>query len=278
VILAVFAAAAGAIGQTLFGWPQIAGSLVLVAGIAAVATWGNDAVERLFKYVTVFLYATYALFVLLAMLRFGDRMLAAFSLHPAASGWATGGLTYAGYNIIGAVVILPVVRHMTSRRDAVLAGLLAGPLAMLPALLFFLCMAAYFPEVGREALPSDFLLQRLDLPPFRVVFQLMIFAALLESGTGGVHAINERIAHAYRTTRGRDFSKTTRMIASLLVLTGSVFVADRVGLVDLIAGGYRWLSYAILAIFVLPLMTLGVLYLVRRRSEPVGGLSPQEAA
>src|SRR3546814_8278506 len=74
---------------------------------------------------------------------------------------------------------------MLSARDAVAAGLLAGPLAMLPALLFFICMVAYYPAVQSEALPSDFLLERLELPWFRILFQLMIFTALLESGTGG---------------------------------------------------------------------------------------------
>lgn len=278
LILAVFAAASGAIGQTLFGWHPIVGSLLLVAGIALVATWGNDAVEGLFKYVTIFLYATYVVFVILAMSRFGDRMLAAFTLHPPTTGWALGGLTYAGYNIVGAVVILPVVRHMTSRRDAVLAGVLCGPLAMLPALLFFLCMVGYFPQIGAEALPSDFLLQKLNLPAFRIIFQLMIFAALLESGTGSVHAINERIAHAYQARRGRPFTTPARLAVTIAVLTGSVFVADRVGLVQLIASGYAWLSYAFLAVFVLPLLTFGVLQLVRRRHEPIAQPPALDAA
>lgn len=272
VILAVFAAAAGAIGQTLFGWPAIAGSLALVAGIAVFAAFGNDAVEQLFKYVTVFLYGTYAVFVVLAVSRFGDRMLGAFALHAPTTGWVIGGVTYAGYNIIGAVVILPVIRHMTGRRDAIAAGLLAGPLAMIPAMLFFLCMVAYFPEIGAQALPSDFLLQRLNLPAFRVVFQLMIFAALLESGTGGVHAINERIAHAYQARSDRQFSRRARLAVTLVVLGGSVFVADKVGLVQLIARGYTWLSYVFLAIFVLPLLTLGVVRLVRTRH--LDGVTP----
>ena len=49
-------------------------------------------------------------------------------------GWVVGGVTYASYNIVGAIVILPVLRHLTSDRDAVVAGLIAGPFAMLPAL------------------------------------------------------------------------------------------------------------------------------------------------
>ena len=121
LVLAVYAAAAGAIGQAIFAWPQFVGSLCLVVSIALVATWGNEAVERLFKYVSFFLYATYALFVILALTHFGGRTLSALAVDSPVSGWMTGGLAYAGYNIIGAIIILPVVRHLVNARDAVVS-------------------------------------------------------------------------------------------------------------------------------------------------------------
>jgi uncharacterized membrane protein YkvI len=263
VILSAFAAAAGAIASAVLGLPPIVGALALMAAITSVAAWGNDAVERLFKYVSFLLYGVYAVFVVLAFTTFGDGIQAAFAAHTATTGWAVGGLTYAGYNIIGAVVILPVMRHLTSRKDAVVAGLLAGPLAMIPAFLFFIAMAAFYPAIQQEVLPSDFLLGQLDLPVFRILFQVMIFAALLESGAGGVHAINERIAHAYQRRGDRTFSKTMRLAMTVAILAGAVFVADRVGLVSLIADGYRWLAYVLLTIYVAPLLTLGVWKLSR---------------
>ena len=263
LILSVFGASAGAIGAALFGWPTLGGTLVLIGAIALFATFGNESVERLFKYVTFFLYAVYAAFVILALSTFGDRTIAAFAAPTPMVGWALGGLTYALYNIVGAIVILPVVRHMRSNRDAIGAGLLAGPLAMVPALLFFVCMAAFYPTIGAEALPSDFLLGRLNLPVFRLIFQLMIFAALLESGTGSVHSVNERISHALRDAARAELSKRGRLLITTSVLIVSVFVANRYGLVALIANGYRALAYLFLAIYVLPLMTYG-LWLVRR--------------
>jgi uncharacterized membrane protein YkvI len=265
LILAVFGAAAGAIGQSLLGWPAIAGTLCFIAGIVSVAAYGNTSVERLFKYVSFFLYGVYALFVILALSAFGERVLEKLALDVPMDGWALGGLTYAGYNIVGAVVILPVLRHLTSSRDAVIAGTLAGPLAMIPALLFFTCMVAYYPEIGAEQLPSDFLLQRLDMPIFHVFFQLMIFSALLESGTGGVHAINERIAQAYRAQQGKELTKGLRLAIAGALLVASIFLADRFGLVALIARGYRALAYVILIVYVLPLLTFGVWQLWRRR-------------
>src|SRR3546814_3873418 len=119
-----------------------------------------------------------------------------------------GGLSYASYNIVGAVVILPVRRHFTSRRDALVAGLIAGPLSMLPAIVFFVAMMAFYPAIGAEVLPSDFLLARMGMPAFRILFQVMIFAALLESGAGAVPAINERISGAVES-RGREIGRAT---------------------------------------------------------------------
>ncbi len=266
LILAVFGAAAGAIGEAVFGLPKIIGTLALMAGIACFTMFGNASVERLFKYVSFLLYAVYLAFVLLAFTHFGERINAAFATDAPSQGWALGGLTYAGYNIIGAVVILPIVRHMTSDRDAVIAGLIAGPLAMLPAILFFVCMVAFYPAIANETLPSDFLLRKFDLPAFHVLFQFMIFAALLESGSGAVHAINERVARAWQSRRGVPLSSSARLGIALVLLVCCMFLADRFGLVALIAKGYRALAYIFLAIYVLPLMTLGVARIWRLRA------------
>lgn len=262
LILAVFAAAAGAIGQALFEWPPIAGALLLAASITIFASLGNESVEQLFKYVSIFLYGTYAVFLVLALGRFHTGIADAF-VGPPSPGWFQGGITYAGYNAVGAVLILPMLRHLRGPRDAVVAGALAGPLAMLPAILFFIAMCAFYPQIADETLPSDFLLARLDFPAFRYVFQAMIFAALLESGAGQIHAINERIAHSYAARRGRAISNRARFAITIGILVGAIFVADRIGLVALIADGYSWLSTAFLAVFVVPLLTVGIWRLVR---------------
>ena len=196
LILAVYGAAAGAIGNAVFGAPEWAGTVALAAGIAGVVAFGNKAVERLFRDVSYLLYGVYALFIVIALVKFGDRVPAGFEAFPQTSGWALSGLTYVGYNIVGAVVILPVLRHLLSDRDAVVAGVISGPLTMLPALLFFIPMVAFYPEVQSAPLPSDYLLQQIGIPAFHLLFQAMIFSALLESGTSSVHAINERIDQA----------------------------------------------------------------------------------
>jgi hypothetical protein len=77
-------------------------------------------------------------------------------------------------------------------------------------------------------------------------------------------------------TRRRDLARATRCRAvqagaspSPALLVGSIFIADRFGLVTLIASGYRALAYLFLVVYVLPLLTIGVWRLLRvRRRRP----------
>jgi len=151
----------------------------------------------------------------------------------------------------------------------VIAGVVAGPMAMLPAALFFTAMVAFYPAIAGETLPSDFLLQQMQLPLFHLLFQLMIFSALLESGASSVHAINERISQALLARRGTALSNRARLIIALALLVGCMFVAQQFGLVALIANGYRALGYILIAVYVLPLLTIGIYRLVQRRSQPL---------
>jgi len=269
LILAVFGAAAGAIGAATFGWPEWAGSALLAVLIVAVTARGTGVVEQMFKYVSILLYTVYGLFLILALASFGGLIGQGFAAAPPPSGnWIAGGVTYASYNIVGAVVILPVLRHLTSQRDAVVAGLIAGPLSMLPAILFFVAMMAFYPAIGAETLPSDFLLRQMTVPGFHVLFQVMILAALLESGAGAVHAINERISGAVERRGRPPLSTRARALIGAALLAGCMFVAGEIGLVDLIASGYRFLAWLFLAVFVVPLLTLGTWRLLRPSLAP----------
>ena len=261
LILAVYGAAAGAIGTAALGWPTLAGVAMLMVGIAVFTTFGNRAVERLFEWVSYLLYGVYALFFIFAFSEFGDRILSGFTTAAATAptgNWALNGATYFSYNILGAIVVLPVVRHLTSNRDAVIAGAICGPLAMLPALLFFMATVAFYPTIMSAELPSDFLLERMGRPWFQTLFQIMIFAALLESGASAVHAVNERVDKQWQRSRGTPLDARARLIISLGLLAGCMFLADRFGLVALIASGYRAFAYILLAVFVVPLCTVGV--------------------
>ncbi len=89
LILAVYGAAAGAIGVAMFGWPPLAGVMCLIGSIAAFTMFGNASVEWLFKYASFFLYGVYALFVFFTLRRFGAEALQGLAVPAANDGWVT---------------------------------------------------------------------------------------------------------------------------------------------------------------------------------------------
>jgi uncharacterized membrane protein YkvI len=274
LLLAVFGAAAGEVVSSVTGAPLMVGTLLLALAIAVVAGLGEWAVETMFKYISVLLYGVYALFIVLAVASFGGLIGAGLSNTTADSSWLVGGVTYGSYNIVAAVMILPLLRHIPTRRSALVAGAIAGPLAMLPGFVFLLAMIGFYPAILAETLPSDFLLQRLDVPGFRILFQVMVFGALLESGVGVVHAVNERAVNAWKARRTETHPRWLRPGLTVTLLVLCMFIADRIGLVELIATGYRAMAVVFLLVFVLPLLTFGVARLWR---EPTAALTAEEA-
>jgi uncharacterized membrane protein YkvI len=267
LVLSVFGSAAGALGTALFGLPPIVGTLALIGSVLVVIALGQGAAEALFKYVSVLLYGVFAIFLALCLWFYTPQISLALAQPAPTGGWFEGGLTYASYNVIGAVLILPVLRHLQSDRDAVVSGLLAGPLAMIPAFAFFICLIPFYPGVLGEALPSDFVLRELGIPAFHFTFQAMVFFALLECSVGFVQALMARV-DVHNERRGRLTPPALRIIVPAVVTVGSVFIAANVGLVDLIAKGYRLMAYAVLLIYIAPLLTVGLIRLWRGSALP----------
>ena len=259
LILAVISAAAGEIFRTLLGLPPLVGQFFLIGAIATVVAFGASLVERVFKYTSAIVYIVFAALLLLTLTRFGNQLGVELSSSPVESSWFSAGLAFSGYNIVGAVLVLSVIRHLGSSRDAVVAGLLCGPLAILPGFAFFLCLIVV-PEALSASLPSDVLLGKLGMPWFRVLYQVVIFLALLETGVGCIHSLNERAALAMER-RGRSQTRVGRALIALMALMLAGFGAMQFGLVALIANGYRALSIGMLLVFVLPLLTIGVMRL-----------------
>lgn len=262
LVLSVFGSAAGAIGTALFGWPEIGGTLALTGAVLVTCAAGQGAAEAIFKYVSVLLYAVYAIFLVLALWSFGPAIARGLAQGGSVGAGLAGGVTYASYNVIGAVLILPVLRHLRSGRDAVVAGLIAGPLAMLPAIVFFLCLIAFYPAIMPVALPSDVMLRAIGSTTFHYTFQLMVFFALLECSVGFVQAFVARV-DGHHARRGRATPPAQRILIPAAILVGAVFIATAIGLVALIASGYRLMAYATVAVFIIPLLTVGLTQLVR---------------
>src|SRR3546814_15506784 len=127
--------------------------------------------DTLFPYTTLFRSLVYFVFVVWSVVAFGDRIEANFASVPVGEDWFTAGVTYAGYNVATIPAVLFCIRHLARRREALVAGALAGPLGMLPGVVFSVATLGYYHEIGDVALPSAVPLARLQAAWFAWVVQ-----------------------------------------------------------------------------------------------------------
>lgn len=263
IIMAVMGAAAGEIVYSLFGLPKLVGSLGMIAATGSMLFFNSAVIEKFLTVSVGYLYLVYFVFVVWSVIAFGDRIEANFASVPVGDNWFKAGVSYAGYNVATIPAVLFCIRHLSRRREALIAGALAGPLGMLPGVVFYIAMMGYYHEIDVEALPSAFLLAKLQAPWFEWAFQIAVMLTLVDTGVALLHAINERVAKSYEE-RQRPMPQTLRPALAIGVMLVAVYAATAVGLVDLIAKGYGTLTWLFLAIYVLPLMTWGVWLLWRR--------------
>lgn len=268
LVLGVIAAAAGSIVQDRIGLPYAVGVTLMMVSVGGVVLGGTERVERVLAVWSAVLYVCFFTLVALSFRSSGELILDRLAIPLASSTWVGGGIRYAAYNLAVIPAILFVARHLEGRRDAVTAGLLAGPIAMMPGLFFYLALLSAYPLVLDSPVPADTLLSALGIPPFQWIFHLVLFGTLIETGAGLIHAVNQRIESVLKE-RGGVFQGGPRVaVAAVLLLMGAGLA--RFGLVDLIAKGYGALTWAFLLIFVVPVLTLGPLKLQRSTRKGPG--------
>jgi uncharacterized membrane protein YkvI len=257
----VIGAASGEMVRDTFGLPVLAGVLGVMVLIGMLVYLGTRAVERFFAVWSLVLYAAYLLFFFLTLAQHAGDIgtnLTGIATRP---GWFRSGVAYAGYNVAFVPALLFCLRHVHTRREAVTAGLLGGPIAMIPAVLFFVAMIGQYEALtlaGSDRLPVTVLLEALGgAALFTVVFPLVLFGTFVETGTALIHGVNERLARMLEE-KGRSLAPRVRVAIALAILVLAIVVADTVGLTGLVAQGYGVITWGFLLVFVGPVLTVGV--------------------
>ena len=263
IVLAVIAAAAGSILEDTFGLPYAFGVVTIMIAVGFLVFRGTAVIEKFFAGWSFVLYAVYLVLFIWCFIRFGPDIVSGFGAVGLDTDWIVGGIEYAAYNLALIPAILFTIRHAKTRREAVGAGLLTGPIAMFPALLFYVAMVGQYPEIVKEAIPANFLLDILGSRAFQLTFQIVLFGTLIETGTGMIHAVNERMATRFRE-RGMELPPYARPVIALTLLVIGALIAS-FGLINLIAKGYGTLTWLFLIVFVVPVLTLGI-WKIRRGS------------
>lgn len=268
LVVAVVGATAGTILRDGLGFPYAAGVVSMMATVGFLVFWGSKTIERVLAGWSFLLYAVYIVVFVSAFMQFSDVMGEALTSGEIAPRWWIAGVRYAGYNLAAIAAVLFAVRHAESRRDAITAGILAGPIAILPAVLFYFSMIGHYPDILDEAVPATYILDAIGSPALALVFQVVLFGTLIETGTGLIHAVNERLAHRFEELR-RELPRWVRPLTAIAFLSLAALLS-RFGIIDLIANGYGTITWVFIAVYVIPILTLGVWKVMTADSNALG--------
>lgn len=269
VIIAVVSAAAGSVVRSVLGWPEWLGFSVVVLAVGLLNAFGRAAIERYKTAGTILLYAGYAVFAGVTLKATGGdlaRNLSSTESSTATLASAVGaGVLYVGYNLAALLTTFFVLDRHTERRHAVGAAVVTGLLATLPFLLTYLAFMGSYPEaeVLDAPVPWLVLLERHGGSGVLVLFALVLLWTLVETSTGLIHAVTDRVSAALSDAGRNPLSPWQAGAITFSLLLGAALLS-RVGLIDLVARGYSALAYGFLALFALPLLTRGVAMILRR--------------
>ncbi len=264
VVLSVVAAAAGSITQELFALPYLVGVILMMLAVGFLVLKGTALVEKFLSIWSLVLYAVYVVFLVVSLFVFGEDIVEELGRFEVKKGWVVGGLEYAAYNVGILPAVLFTIRHLDNRKEALVAGVLAGPIAMLPGLFFYLTMIGHYPEILTETVPSVLILEALGSRVFLFVFQIMLLGTLFETGTALIHAFNERLASSF-SERDKILPNYMRPLVAV-ALVGIATVLAQAGLEELISTGYGTVTYGMWIVYLFPVLTWGVFKVVQSSS------------
>ena len=278
LIIAVMASAAASIMRETLGIPGPVGTALVIAAVGALLYLGAGVIEAFKSVGTGLLYLAYIGFgVLVLSARWGrvEDVLAAgdVSYLPEAGtgGVLLAGILYVGYNLAVFPAVLFSLHRQTSRRETVVAGLLAGLLMTLPFALTYLCLLAFYPDPAVLEAPVPWLRMLADVGGGAVVavFGVVMGWTLLEASVGLLHALVDRIdrdlAGRWTGAPGDQGGGLSRLQSGLLgagILVAAALLS-RFGIIALVARGYTLMGYLFIALFALPLLTVGTVRVLR---------------
>ena len=253
LVVSVMGSASGEIFNEMFDLPEIFGIIIMMTLVGIIVYYGTPLVEKVLSFWSIILYAAFAIMFISVFIMFSNDISLSFSQQSTDTNWTMGGVKYAAYNIGLAPAILFCVRHFDSRKEALISGIFAGLIGMLPALVMFIAMLSQYPRIISETVPINIILENIGWTPFKFMFQIVLFGTFIETGVGLIHGFNERILSVKP-----DLLDSWRAIIGIFLLLISIFFANQIGLIGLIANGYGALTWGYWIIFVIPIITIGL--------------------
>lgn len=264
IVLGVINATAGSMSADLTGLSPWVGVGVLAVGQVLLIVKGTEAIEKVLSVWSIVLYIVYAVFMFSVFMKFGGNVSTELAKGEIGSGWMTSGFQYAFYNLGIVPATLYTVRECETRKEAMVSGALAGAIGIIPAVLLLFVMCCDLSAVVSAEVPVTVVFGMLDMRWLYVAFEIVLFGTLIETGTGFIKAVDDRIELTYQKG-GKECPNWMRPLIAV-VFVGVGIGVSTFGLTGLIAKGYGTICWVFLIVYVIPMLTLGI-YKISKASK-----------
>lgn len=256
IVLGVINATAGSMLNSLTGATPWLGVIILSVGMIFLVIKGTEAIEKVLSMWSIVLYIVYIIFLIMVFTKFGGNITSELAKGEVTGNWFLSGLQYSFYNLGIVPALLYTVRDVESRKEAVTCGAIAGVIGVIPAVLLLLAMGCNLSTVAAAEVPVTVIFDMLDMKWLYILFEIVLFGTLIETGTGFIKAVTDRIEATVENKSGKLPSGLRPVLALVFVLIG--VGVSTFGLTGLIAKGYGTACWGFLVIYVIPMLTIGI--------------------
>ena len=270
LVISVVASASGNILEQIFGIPYLVGIVGIISVVGVLTYKGRRFIEKFKTFGTIALFGSFIAFAALILMNVGSDAVAAITTAaPASNANAnltaaiSAGLIYVGYNSSVFSTVLFTLDRQTTRKETVSAGVIAGVFMIIPFALAYLCVMGFYPNqrVLNAPVPWLVMIRQTIGPTGVAVFAIVFGWTAIETGTGMIHAILDRVNEDLKQTDNEMFkdglSSLQSAMLSIVILSAAV-IFSRVGIIALVAEGYSLMAYGFIALLVIPLFTIGL--------------------
>jgi len=271
LIISIVASATGEILNQTMGIPNWIGIVIMMVLVGWLNFYGDRLIEKFKTIGTISLMVGYVFFSILVIsstwenaaevLRTGDTSFIPGEISIWMVLWT--GVIYVGYNLAVYPAALFTIKRQKSVKETIVSGLIAGFLMTSPWFLTYFALLGFYPDeaVLGSSVPWLVMLDGYGLWVM-ILFGFIVGWTLIETATGMIHAFITRVDQQFEEFGKAPLSGKKRAIVSVGTLV-SAFLLAQVGIIDLIAYGYTFMAYAMIAIFGLPLLTIGFYRIIK---------------
>lgn len=256
------AAMGGQFFNTVFGWANIWGALLTCGISALLVLWGDRLVRASSTVMSVIMIVAFLFISGYIVTHNGEKLAQLFSNWEMPGGTLRVGLTGAAAmgmsNAVNSISMSAVEQNIRNRAESVWIGVLCFLLTTLSFALSTFCILPYAPDILVESVPTLVIIRTYiveHLPWLPAVYYVLMFFALISSGSPQLHTIASRFVHLYpdksvfRSTVARN--AVTAVIYFAVCIGISTF-----GIIAIVSKGFSLLGYLGLPLIVIPVCVI----------------------